>query len=228
MGITVEIHEDGCALLTMRNGENRWNFTTLKQLNDALDEVERNKSVRILVTTGEGKFYSNGIDLDFLVPLGRGSNEWQQFFTVLTDTMWRVMHFPIPTVAAINGHCFAGGAFLAVCHDYRVMRSDRGWISWNETLISSQIPKFLIEILERKLDANAIRESVIFAKRLTGPEAVDLKIVDGIETEKNLISGSKKVGFGALGKNNIKRVDLQNMKQDMIPRTMSVNTKAKL
>ncbi|XP_061189924.1 uncharacterized protein LOC133197746 [Saccostrea echinata] len=227
MGITVEIHKDGCALLTMRNGENRWNLTTLKQLNDALDEVERSKSVRILVTTGEGRFYSNGIDLDFLLQVGRGSSEWQQFFTVLLDTLWRVMHFSVPTVAAINGHCFAGGAFLAICHDYRVMRSDRGWISWNETLISSRIPKFLIEILERKLDADAKRESVIFAKRLTGPEAVNLKIVDGVVPEANLISESKSLGFGALGKNNIKRVDLQNMKKDMIPRTMSV-TKANL
>lgn len=41
MGITVEFYDDGCALLTMRNGQNRLNLTTLKQLNDALDEVER-------------------------------------------------------------------------------------------------------------------------------------------------------------------------------------------
>lgn len=41
MGITVEFYDDGCALLTMRNGQNRLNLTTLKQFNDALDEVER-------------------------------------------------------------------------------------------------------------------------------------------------------------------------------------------
>jgi hypothetical protein len=46
MGITVEFHNDGCAVLTMRNGQNRWNLTTLKQFNDALDEVE--KYVRIV------------------------------------------------------------------------------------------------------------------------------------------------------------------------------------
>jgi hypothetical protein len=41
MGITVEFHNDGCAVLTMRNGQNRWNLTTVKQFNDALDEVEK-------------------------------------------------------------------------------------------------------------------------------------------------------------------------------------------
>ncbi|XP_061189926.1 uncharacterized protein LOC133197747 isoform X2 [Saccostrea echinata] len=223
MGITVEFHNDGCALIRMQNGQNRWNLTTLSQLNNALDEVERNKSASILVTTGEGKFYSNGIDLDWLNSTGRSSDAGRQFYTVLLDTLWRVMHFPIPTVAAINGHCFAGGAFLALCHDYRVMRSDRGWISWNETLISLRITDSLSEILERKLNIEALRESVIFAKRLTGPEALKLKIVDGIEIESNLISVSKAIGFKALGNNVIQRIDLQNMKKDMIPRTIGVS-----
>ncbi|XP_061189925.1 uncharacterized protein LOC133197747 isoform X1 [Saccostrea echinata] len=223
MGITVEFHNDGCALIRMQNGQNRWNLTTLSQLNNALDEVERNKSASILVTTGEGKFYSNGIDLDWLNSTGRSSDAGRQFYTVLLDTLWRVMHFPIPTVAAINGHCFAGGAFLALCHDYRVMRSDRGWISWNETLISLRITDSLSEILERKLNIEALRESVIYAKRLTGPEALKLKIVDRIETESNLISESKAIGFKALGNNIIQRKDLQNMKKDMIPRTIGVS-----
>lgn len=51
-------------------------------------------------------------------------------------------------IPQISGHAFAGGAFIAICHDYRVMRSDRGWISWNETLISARIPVPLIEILQ--------------------------------------------------------------------------------
>lgn len=41
MGITVDFHEDGCAIITMRNGQNRWNPTSLKQFKEALDEVER-------------------------------------------------------------------------------------------------------------------------------------------------------------------------------------------
>ena len=41
MGMSVEFHDDGCAIITMRNGQNRLNLSTLKQLNDALDTVER-------------------------------------------------------------------------------------------------------------------------------------------------------------------------------------------
>jgi hypothetical protein len=64
---------------------------------------------------------------------------------------------------------------------------------------------------------------VIFAKRITGPEAVKLKIVDKVESETGLISGSKQIGFEALGKNVIKREDLHNMKKDMIPRTIGIS-----
>lgn len=69
-----------------------------------------------------------------------------------------------------------------------------------------------------KLSPEALRESVIFGKRITGPEAVNLKIVDGVASESSLISESKKLGFQALGKNVIKRTDLHAMKKDLIPR----------
>jgi enoyl-CoA hydratase/carnithine racemase len=55
----------------------------------------------VLLTTGEGRFYSNGIDLEWLMSQGRDTAE--KFFSLLVETMWRMMHFPLPTVAAING-----------------------------------------------------------------------------------------------------------------------------
>lgn len=42
------------------------------------------------------------------------------------------MTFPLITIAAINGHCFAGGMLLALCCDYRLMTTGRGWMSMNE------------------------------------------------------------------------------------------------
>lgn len=75
------------------------------------------------------------------------------------------------------------------------------------------------DIFRHKLNAEALRESVMFAKRITGPEAVRLKIVDATAAESDLISKSKSVGFEALGSNVIQRSDLHNMKKDLIPRS---------
>ncbi|KAK3085597.1 hypothetical protein FSP39_005925 [Pinctada imbricata] len=220
----VSFHDDGCAVLTMKNGQNRFNLTTLRIINKALDQVERNQSCRILVTTGDpgGRFYSNGIDLDWLMS---DPSHMAEFTALLLDTMWRVMHFPIPTVCAINGHAFAGGAFLALCHDYRIMRSDKGWISWNETLIQYRIPESLKEVITTKIDSRAIRESVIYAKRITGPEAVSLGIIDCVTSPDKLISEAKSLGFGAIGKNNIDRDMLRTMKQDLFPRKVTETSK---
>lgn len=82
-------------------------------------------------------------------------------------------------------------------------------------------------IFRHKLNAEALRESVIFAKRITGTEAVRLKIVDATVAESDLISKSKTVGFEALGSNVIQRVDLHNMKKDLIPGS-SVQRKSNL
>lgn len=62
----------------------------------------RNEDVRIMVTTGEGRFYSNGIDLEWI--MSQKVDVQKEFFRTLYDTLWRVMHFPMPTVAAINGN----------------------------------------------------------------------------------------------------------------------------
>ena len=39
----------------------------------------------------------------------------------------RMLTFPTITIAALNGHTFAAGAMLALAHDFRVMRDDRGF-----------------------------------------------------------------------------------------------------
>lgn len=50
------------------------------------------------------------------------------FFTVYR----RLLTFPIPTIAAINGHAFAAAFAVAMGHDYRVMNGNRGFLCMNE------------------------------------------------------------------------------------------------
>lgn len=58
--------------------------------------------------------------------------EMVRFGNTMGQIMERLLLAPIPTVAAINGHAFAAGAFLALACDYRIMREDRGWICISE------------------------------------------------------------------------------------------------
>ena len=57
-------------ILRMDGGENRFGAQALSAWNEALDQVEKVEGPKALVTTGTGKFYSNGLDLDYMASDG--------------------------------------------------------------------------------------------------------------------------------------------------------------
>jgi enoyl-CoA hydratase/carnithine racemase len=83
----------------------------------------------------------------------------------------RVMTFPIPTVAAIGGHAFGAGFMVALCHDVRVMRRDRGFLCANELEIGIAIPDPELALFRHKMSLPAFYETVQLARRWTAPEA---------------------------------------------------------
>ena len=124
----IDLQRDGDVFtLTMNDGENRWNTTFVRALAEALDEVEASDGPAALVTrSASEKFFSNGLDLEWIGAEGehRGGDRavfGEEFMTL----MGRLITFPIPTVAAINGHAFGAGFMAALCHDVRFMRADR-------------------------------------------------------------------------------------------------------
>ena len=68
--------------------------------------VFRNGNVNVLVTVGDGKFYSNGIDTDWLSQLNAA--QFQRFWhELMPSLLWRILTFPMPTIAAVNAHSMA-------------------------------------------------------------------------------------------------------------------------
>ncbi|XP_002737050.1 uncharacterized protein LOC100370167 [Saccoglossus kowalevskii] len=211
-GYSVELRDD-IAILWMNNDENRFNPHTVGEINKCLDEVERS-SAQALITSGIGKFFSNGLDLDKLG--GLSLEEGIQFIGQLYALLIRLMTFPIPTIAAINGHCFAGGAIFALTHDYQIMRTRQGWWSFPEIHINLAFKDAMANFLLSKLPSPAIaRDMLIFGKRYTAEELVQNKIIDGISVQSELIEVATRKARACLGKNGFDRSMLQIMKQDI-------------
>ncbi len=141
--------QDSVFVLRMRSGENRFNRAFLDAFHAALDEVERSSGPAALVTTGEEKFYSNGLDLGWLS--GDGSAQAGEFIHDFLRFFGRLVAFPVPTVAAMNGHAFAGGAMLALAHDFRVMRADRGFFCLPEVDIKLPFAAGMTALIKSRL-----------------------------------------------------------------------------
>lgn len=167
-----------------------------KAILPALDEVERswrqqwreaqktkNKesgrgALIIVGNRKQNKFFSNGLDYENAVkdPL---------FFPRFYDPMLlRLFTFPIPTIAALNGHTFAGAFMLALSCDYRVMTDGskrNAWLCMNEIHFGAAWPYPFGAIVQSKVtDAQTVRKIALEGHRFTPQEALKCGIVDYI------------------------------------------------
>ncbi|XP_068722466.1 uncharacterized protein [Montipora capricornis] len=158
------------AILRMKSGENRLNPEFLREFNCALDEIESHKDVAFMITTGEGKYFSLGLDLDFMRKATMG--EAEKVFTGFPALHLRLLTLPFPTIAALNGHAFGGGALLALAHDYRIMRTERGWFSINEIRLGLHMGKANALLTREKIkDPKTLSDAVLTGKRFSAQEA---------------------------------------------------------
>jgi enoyl-CoA hydratase/carnithine racemase len=180
MGMYEYVVNDNVAVLTMNNGENRFNLDSLKAFLAVLDEIEAESKVNALVTTSaHDKIWSNGIDLDWLLPAlqKEGEGLMDRFRCAMFTLFRRVLTFPMPTIAAMNGHAFAGGAFLSFAHDFRYMRSDRGWLCMPEVDLGIPLGQVFLAFSKRVLPMHLLEEMEYTGRRLTAAECETYHII---------------------------------------------------
>ncbi|KAK1222834.1 hypothetical protein PQX77_014256 [Marasmius sp. AFHP31] len=159
-----------------REGWRRYQQNQGKEGNDQSDD---GKGALIIVgRRDQDKFFSNG-ELNF-VPRGN-PNFFPMTYNPLLE---RILTFPIPTIAAINGHCFAGAFMLSLACDYRVVvdgSKRRVWLSMNEVLFGSNWPSSFGRLLLSRFGSGQLqRQIALEGHRFTPPEALKLGIVDYI------------------------------------------------
>ncbi|MCS5689100.1 MAG: enoyl-CoA hydratase/isomerase family protein, partial [Acidimicrobiales bacterium] len=178
------------SVLTLDNGENRWTTTMTRELDAALDEVEQTTGPHALVTaSSDPKFFSNGLDLDWITSKGdHEGGDRRVFGDEAMKLFARLITFPMPTIAAVNGHAFGAGFMWALCHDQRVMRRDRGMMCANEIEIGVPIPEAELALFHHKLPRHAFYETVQFAKRWTGEEAFSSGFVQELADQDEVTS----------------------------------------
>ncbi|CAN6346094.1 unnamed protein product [Urochloa humidicola] len=131
-----------------------------------------------LVTVGEGRFFSNGLDIGWA---GTSRARLGELVDALRPLAADLLALPMPTIAAVTGHASAGGFLLALCHDYRFMRGDRGVMYMSEVDIGLPLPPYFAAVLRSKITAaNALRDVALRGKKIRAAEGKEMGIVDAV------------------------------------------------
>jgi enoyl-CoA hydratase/carnithine racemase len=184
--LRIEDHGGGVAVIHMESGENRFNPDFLDGFGSLLDEIEGREGPRAVVLTGDGKFFSNGLDIDWLSQADDQGR--RETLARIYELLARLLQFPAPLAAAMNGHSFGAGAMMALACDWRVMRADRGFFCLPEIDIGLVFVPGMNALITSKLSGLAARDSMLTGRRFDGPAAEAAGIVDAVATESEVVS----------------------------------------
>ena len=161
------------ALLTMNNGENRFNMDSVTEFLLVLDHIEKDTDAKALVVrSSDEKVWCNGMDLDWLVPLIQSDDKGvtDVFVPRQNELFKRILFYPMITVAAITGHAFAAGAILACCFDFRFMRKGRGYLCFPEVDLGIPFVPSMTAIVKKAIPMDLVTDMQLTGRRLTAEE----------------------------------------------------------
>jgi 3,2-trans-enoyl-CoA isomerase len=165
------------AVVTLERGKvNALNATYVRSLRERFDALEEDDSVRAVILTGAGSFFSFGFDVPELLTYGR--QQLESFLHDFTALYTRLFLFPKPLVAAINGHAVAGGCMLATTCDRRIMASGKAKIALNEVTFGASVFAGSVEMLSAITGRRNAEQILLTGAMYRAEEALEIGLVD--------------------------------------------------
>lgn len=172
-----------CVLTVNHPPANAWNLATMEEFELALDEVENDSDVRVIIITGAGeKCFSAGFDVSDAANADKTSIKGQ--------ALWRrVDRFPKPTVAALNGFALGGGCELAMACHFRIMvdhpKARIGLTELNLGLIPAWGGT---QLMPRLVGRAKALDLILFSKKIGAHEALRVGLIDRVSTPDQLMN----------------------------------------
>jgi 3,2-trans-enoyl-CoA isomerase len=178
------------AVITLSRGKvNALNESLVEELRGCFESIEKDDSIRAIILTGKGKFFSFGFDIpEFLGYSRKSFTGYIEKFTALYTYMFQ---YPKPLVAAINGHAIAGGCMLATTCDYRLMIPEKAKISLNEIAFGSTVFAGSVEMLKHCVGARNAEHILFSGDMYSAEKALELGLIDRITPLETLMDDAK-------------------------------------
>ena len=184
---TIEINDE-IAVITMDDGKaNAINPPMLEALNGCLDQAEKDAKV-VIITGREGRF-SGGFDLKLMMSLPGDQVK------ALVDGGGKLAHrlysFPMPVIAACNGHGVAMGCFILLSCDVRIGTAGTFKIGANETQINMVLPIFASELVKARVADDFKTRSMVFGELFDPETAAKAGYLDRVVDADALLNTAK-------------------------------------
>lgn len=183
--------QDTVAVLTMNTAENRHNPEFLQVFNQHLDSIEAQEMIKsVILTSSSEKNWSLGIDLAWMSQPSNSPEGIADFMSGVTALLKRIVTFPMPISAALNGHCFGNGAVLACACDFRFMKSDKGFFCFPE--VDVMVPFFpsMFPLIKKAIPQSFFNRLAMSGQRVGAQALLDHQVVEGVfDNEETLQAG---------------------------------------
>lgn len=182
------------ATLTMNDGQavskNAHNLTFATELLTKLEEVEANKDIKsLIITSDDEKNWSQGIDVPWFLGLIQKQDfaPLQAFLRTMDKVYAKLMSFPIPVIAAINGHTFGNGCVLAAACDFRFMRRDKGYVCFPEVDLGIPFLPGLVDVILKAFPHKTFNQMILTGKKYTAEEMHQLDVIEFLSDNKDTL-----------------------------------------
>lgn len=179
------------AVLTMNTAENRHNPEFLSEFNQHLDQIEADQSIKsIILTSASEKNWSLGIDLAWMSQPTNTPEIISGFMTDLAGLLKRLVTFPMPIIAALNGHTYGNGSVLACACDFRFMKSDKGFFCFPEVDVLVPFVPSMFPLINKAIPQTFFNRLAMTGQRVGAQELLDKQVVEAIfANEEELQAG---------------------------------------
>jgi len=182
----VDLEERGIVtILRMVAGKgNALNLEFASALADAVEELESGPA-KAAIITGKGSVFGAGVDLPAMVE--GGPDYVRRFLPLLQRVFERLVQFPKPIVAAVNGHAIAGGAILMLTCDQRLLANGTARIGLTEVRVGVEFPAWPLEIVRFATPPHHFPTLVCTGRTFQPEEALARGLVDELVEPERLI-----------------------------------------
>lgn len=176
--LSIERHNSTAVVNLSRGKVNAINRQVVSELSTAFAEIERDDSVRSVVLTGQGKFFSFGLDVPALYDLS--PEEFASFLTSFCRLCSDLFLYPKPIVAAVNGHAVAGGCMLLLPCDERIAADQPMSIGLTEVALGAALFASTVEMLRYRVTNQAAEEMLLTGKTYDVHGAAKIGLIDHV------------------------------------------------